>query len=258
MTWIDIVCLVCIVLFTLLGLWKGMLKSIFRLCAWAGGIFGAYVAQGLLANTIATNLELSPFSVRLVCICIGFLVPFLAFLFMGRLANKAVSGTAISKLNRGLGAFLGAIKAYVVCFVFLSILHILPVTGSFKDSRDNSGSYSLYKWNLEVMGFSSEEVDLVGMAEKKATELSKEITDKAVEKAKEEATQAAEAVKDSFAQAAEAIKDSIDKAAKAAADSATAATKKALKKARKKAKRVVDEEGDEIEYENERDIPIDE
>ncbi|MGX8704627.1 MAG: hypothetical protein ACSW8H_09310 [bacterium] len=129
----------------------------------------------------------------------------------------------------------------------MSILHILPVTGSFKDSRDNSGSYSLYKWNLEVMGFSSEEVDLVGMAEKKATELSKEITDKAVEKAKEEATQAAEA-----------IKDSIDKAAKAAADSATEATKKALKKARKKAKRVVDEEGDEIEYENERDIPIDE
>ena len=138
MTWIDIVCLACIVLFTLLGLWKGMLKSIFRLCAWAGGIFGAYVAQGLLANTIATNLELSPFSVRLVCICIGFLVPFLAFLFMGRLANKAVAGTAVSKLNRGLGAFLGAIKAYVVCFVFLSILHILPVTGSFKDSRDNS------------------------------------------------------------------------------------------------------------------------
>jgi len=247
MTWIDIVCLVCIVLFTLLGLWKGMLKSIFRLCAWAGGIFGAYVSQGLLANTIATNLELSPFSVRLVCICIGFLVPFLAFLFMGRLANKAVAGTAVSKLNRGLGAFLGAIKAYVVCFVFLSILHILPVTGSFKDSRDNSGAYSMYKWNLEVMGFSSEEVDLVGMAEKKATELSKEITDKAVEKAKEEATQAAEAVKDSIAQAAE--------AAKAAADSAA---KKAAKKARKKAKRIIDEEGDEIEYESERDIPIDE
>ena len=75
MTWIDIVCLVCIVLFALLGFWKGLLKSIFRLCAWAGGIFGAYVAQGLLAETIATNLELSGFTVKLVCICLGFIVP---------------------------------------------------------------------------------------------------------------------------------------------------------------------------------------
>ena len=217
MTWIDIVCLVLIVIFTLLGLWKGLLKSIFRLCAWAGGIFGAYVSYGLLADTIATNLELSPFTVRLVCICIGFLVPFLLFLFIGHVANKAV------------------------------ILHILPVTGSLKDSRDSSASYSVYKWNIEVMGFSSDEVDLVGIAEKKATELSKELTDKAVEKAKEEATQAAEAVK-----------DSIVDAAKAAADSIKEASEKAAKKARKKAKRVIDEEGDNIEYEHERDIPIDE
>lgn len=247
MTWIDIVCLVLIVIFTLLGLWKGLLKSIFRLCAWAGGIFGAYVSYGLLADTIATNLELSPFTVRLVCICIGFLVPFLLFLFIGHVANKAVSGSAVSKLNRGLGALLGAMKAYIICFVFLSILHILPVTGSLKDSRDSSASYSVYKWNIEVMGFSSDEVDLVGIAEKKATELSKELTDKAVEKAKEEATQAAEAVK-----------DSIVDAAKAAADSIKEASEKVAKKARKKAKRVIDEEGDNIEYEHERDIPIDE
>lgn len=243
MTWIDIVCLVCIVLFALLGLWKGLLKSIFRLCAWAGGIFGAYVAQGLLAETIATNLELSGFTVRLVCICLGFIVPFLLFIFMGRMANKAVSGTAVSKANRTLGAILGALKGYIICFVFLSILHILPVTGGLKDVRDGSSSYSVYKFNLEAMGFSSEEIDLADLAEKKATELSKEITDKAVEKAKEEA---------------EAVKDSITQAAIATADSIKEASKKAAKKARKKAKRVIDEEGDEIEYDNERDIPIDE
>ena len=247
MTWIDIVCLVCIVLFALLGLWKGLLKSIFRLCAWAAGIFGAYISQNLLADTIATNLELSGFTVKLVCICIGFLVPFLAFIFIGRIANKAVSGTAVSKVNRSLGALLGAIKGYIICFVFLSILHILPVTGGLKDVRNGSASDSVYKFNLEAMGFSSEEIDLVGVAEKKATEFSKELTDKAVEKAKESATQAAEAVKDSIAEAATA-------AAAAAADSA----KSKAKKVKKKAKRVVDEEGDDIEYNSELEIPIDE
>ena len=247
MNWIDIFCLVCILILTLIGIWRGFLKDVFRLVAWAAALAGAYFAQDLLADTIATNLAISGFTVKLVSICIGFLVPFLLFLFIGHVANKAVSGSAVSKLNRGLGALLGAMKAYIICFVFLSILHILPVTGSLKDSRDSSASYSVYKWNIEVMGFSSDEVDLVGIAEKKATELSKELTDKAVEKAKEEATQAAEAVK-----------DSIVDAAKAAADSIKEASEKAAKKARKKAKRVIDEEGDNIEYEHERDIPIDE
>ncbi|MCR5377407.1 MAG: CvpA family protein [Fibrobacter sp.] len=247
MIWIDIVCLVCLLVFILIGLWRGMLKSIFRLCAWVGGIVGAYVSQGLLANTIAANLELSGFTVRLVCICIGFIVPFLGFILVGHLTNKAVSGTAVSKVNRILGAFLGFIKAYLLCCVLLTILHILPVSGNLKEARDNSVSYAVYKVTLETMGFSSEEVDLVGIAEKKATELSKEITEKAVEKAKEEATQAAEAVK-----------DSIVDAAKTAADSIKKASQNAAKKVRKKTKRAIDEEGDKIEYDDEDDIPIDE
>ncbi len=254
MIWIDIVCLVCILLFTLVGVWRGFLRSVFRLGAWACAIVGAYISQDFLSGFIARNLDISGFTVKLVCICVGFLVPFLAISLIGIFANKAISGTAVSKVNRAFGGVFGAIKAYAICFVLLTILHIIPVSGSLKEARNNSTSYSIYKANIELLGFSSEEVDLIGVAEKKASELSKELTDKAMEKAKEGATQAAEEIKN---KAEEEAKKIIDEGAKKAIEDAKAAAQEKTKKHRKK-KRVADTEGDEIEYNSEKDIPIDE
>ena len=102
---------------------------------------------------------------------------------------------------------------------FLIILHIIPVSGGLKDTRNDATAYSFYKFNLELLGFSSEEPDLIGIAEKKATELSKEITDKAVEKVKETTTQAAEQAKDAAVKAATDAKDSLVKKVDAKADS---------------------------------------
>lgn len=246
MIWIDIVCLVFILLFTLIGVWRGFLRSVFRLGAWACAIVGAYISQDFLSDTIARNLEISGFTVKLVCICVGFLVPFLVVSLIGIFANKAISGTAVSKVNRAFGGVFGAIKAYAICFVLLTILHILPVSGGLKDARNNSASYSVYKANIELLGFSSEEVDLIGVAEKKASELSKELTDKAMEKAKEGA-----------AQAAEEVKNKAEEGAKKAVEEAKASAQEKIKKHRKK-KHVADEDGDEIEYSSEKDIPIDE
>lgn len=188
MVWIDVVCLICIIIFAAIGVWKGLLKSIFHLCAWIFAILGAYFAQDLLSGVIARNFEAGRFAITLICICIGFLVPFLAFSFIGHIVHKAVSNSSISKVNRILGALLGVIKASVICFVFLSILHILPITGTLKENRNSSFSYSAYRFSLEAMGFSSEEVDLAGIAEKKANELSQEIADKATETVKEKAS----------------------------------------------------------------------
>jgi len=242
MIWIDIVCLVCVIIFTLIGIWRGILRSIFKVLAWAGALAGAYLAQSFLAETIATNLELSGFTVKLICICIGFLIPFLAFSFAGHVVHKAISDTAVSGVNRAFGALLGLLKAVIICFVFLSILHILPVTGSLKDARNDSTSYAIYKGSLEMMGFSSEEIDLVGVAEKKAEELSKEITDKAVEKAKDAAAQAAEEAKE---KAAESAKQAID-GAKGAAKNAVDGAKDKAKDAAAGAKNVAKDKADDV------------
>ncbi|WP_173378259.1 CvpA family protein [Fibrobacter succinogenes] len=225
MNWIDIVCLICILVLTLIGIWRGFLKDVFRLVAWAAALAGAYFAQDLLADTIATNLAISGFTVKLVSICIGFLVPFVLLFMIGHFVQKSIANTSAGKLNRILGGILGACKAWVICFMFLSILHILPVSGGLKEARNDAIAYNFYKFNLEVLGFSSDEVDLVGFAEKKASEFSKEITDKAVEKVKETTTQAAEQAKDAAVQAAEDVKDAAVNAAKETTDKAVSTVK---------------------------------
>lgn len=225
MNWIDIVCLVIVLVLTLIGVWRGFLKDLFRLIAWAAAIAGAFFANDLLAGVVSRNLDINGFTVTIICICIGFLVPFLTLFMIGHFVQKSIAKTSVGKVNRIFGGIFGLFQAWVICFVFLTILHILPVTGSLHDTRNDSIAYSFYKFNLETLGFSSEEPDLIGMAEKKATELSKEITDKAVEKVKETTTQAAEQAKDAAVKAATNAKDSLVKKVEGKADSAVSAVK---------------------------------
>jgi membrane protein required for colicin V production len=165
------------------------------------------------------------------------LVPFLGFLFISHVINKSISGTAAGKADRILGGFFGAIKAILICFVLLTILHILPFGGVLHEKRDNALAYSTYKCALKLFGYSTEPVDLVGVAERKASEFTKSLTDRAAEKANEvakEATEkATEAAKDAIKEASdkaaesakEAAKDVIEKAAETASEKASAAAK---------------------------------
>ena len=219
MNWIDIVCLVCLLVLTLIGVWRGFLKDLFRLIAWIAAIAGAYFANDLLADTISKNLDISGFTVTLVCICIGFLVPFLLFSFIGHILNNAVKDSAISGVNRLLGAVFGVAKALIICFLFLSVIHLIPASGDLKQARNDAISYSAYKWSLEVMGFSSEEIDIIDMAEKKATEMA----DSAVEASKEAVEKEAAKAVDNAKQAA---KDAAIKAVEGSAETAKDAVEK--------------------------------
>ncbi len=221
MNTIDIVCLVIILFFTLIGIWHGFLRGIFRLLAWAAAIAGAYFANSLFSETISNTLETSPFSTTLICICIGFLVPFLSLIFISHIVNKAISDTVAGKADRILGGVFGILKAILICFVFLTILHILPFGGVVQESRNDAIAYSAYKKSLNFMGYSSDPVDLVGVAERKATEFTKNMANKAAEKATEAAKEAAkeavtEAISDAKENVAGTIKDSADSVAKKA------------------------------------------
>ena len=226
MVWIDIVCCVIIALFALLGLWRGFLKSIFKLCAWIAALLGAYFATDIIGNFVASNLDISGFTVKIICICVGFLIPFLLFSFIGHIVNNAVKDSAISGVNRLLGALFGIAKALIVCFLFLSVIHLIPASGDLKEARNSALSYSTYKWSLETMGISSEEVDIIDMAEKKATEMadsaveaSKEAVEKEAAKAVDNAKQAAkEAAVKAVEITTETAKDAANKAAQNVSD----------------------------------------
>ena len=196
MVWIDIVCSIVVIVLALLGLWRGFLKSIFRLCAWIAALVGAYFATSVIGDFIASNLETSGLTVKIICICLGFLIPFLLFTFIGHILNNAVKDSAISGVNRILGAVFGVVKALIICFIFLTVIHFIPASEDLKNARDNSVSYSAYKWSLEFMGYSSEEVDIIDMAEKKASEMADSAVEATKEAVEEQTTKAVEAVKE--------------------------------------------------------------
>ncbi|SHK86402.1 membrane protein required for colicin V production [Fibrobacter sp. UWT2] len=213
---IDIVCLIIILFLMLLGLWHGFFRGIFRLIAWASGILGAYFACGLLADFISNTLQASAFSTKLVCMCIGFLVPFLLFLFIGHFLQHITEGTTVGKADRILGGIFGVIKALLICFVLLTILHLFPFGGIIPETRNSAFSYEAYKATIEMMGYSSEPVDLLEVAEKKASEVVKNATDKAAEKAAEAAKDAADKAVE---KATEAAKETVKGAVSNAVDS---------------------------------------
>ena len=208
---IDIVCLIIILVMTLIGIWHGFLRGIFHLLAWGAAIAGAYFAKTQLSDIVSNILQTSPFSTTLVCICLGFLVPFLALLFASHMVNKAITGTTAGKADRILGGIFGVIKALLICFVLLTILHILPFGKTLQEPRDASVAYAAYKSSLEMMGYSSEPVDLVGVAERKASEFTQSLTNKATEKATEAAK---EAVNGAIKETSEKVLDSAKAVAK--------------------------------------------
>lgn len=219
MNTIDIVSLVLVAILMLLGLWHGLLRGIFRLLAWFAAVAGAYLANRFFAASVV-DVGFSEFSATVICLCAGFLVPFLALLFASHMINRAVSDTVVGKVDRILGAFFGIIKAVIILAVILSIFHVMPFGGILKETRDNSVSYELYKTALEALGYSTEPVDLVGAAERKASEITENLVNKASAKASEVADKAAEAAKETVDKATEAASEAAQKAAKDATEKA--------------------------------------
>ncbi len=225
MNWIDIACAACLLVFSALGLWRGLLSSVFKLCGWIAAILGAYFAQDLFCDFFVQNFAFGEFAAHLICTCIGFLVPFLLFSFIGHIVGDSIKDTNVGKTNRILGMLFGIVKASLICFILLTILHLLPVEGNLKNTRNNAVSYSVYKSSLEAMGYSSDEVNLRQMAKEKASELTKTITDKAKGTTEEAADSAKAAVKN----AADSVATKVTETAEKAKDAAIAAKDAAIK-----------------------------
>jgi membrane protein required for colicin V production len=178
-----------------------------------------------LCGFFIRNFAFGDFAAHLICTCIGFLVPFLLFSFIGHLVGDSIKNTIVGKTNRILGLLFGVIKASLICFLFLTILHLLPVEGNLKNTRNDAVFYSIYKSSLEAMGYSSDEVNLRKMAKEKASELTKTITDKAKGSTEEAADSAKAAVKN----AADSLTNKVSETAEKAKDAAIAAKDAALK-----------------------------
>jgi membrane protein required for colicin V production len=105
--WDWFVTLVCL-LSVLLGLWRGMVRTVFGLAAWIVALIGAPMLGPGLVET--AGLQAHPwvvFTTLFVALLVGVRV-------LGSLLARAMGSIGLGGADRGLGAALGAARALVV------------------------------------------------------------------------------------------------------------------------------------------------
>ncbi len=110
MTWIDIVLIIIFLGLIIHGIIIGLIRGLFDIIALIVG----YVAAILFSDILPLP--------RFLSFLIIFVVAVVIVVLLGRLLSKLVHITPLGLLDRILGAFLGAVKGFALCFIFLLIL----------------------------------------------------------------------------------------------------------------------------------------
>lgn len=133
MNWLDITIVIILAVFTLIGIYRGLIRQVFSIAAIVGGIAvgfilydiagGAFMDMGLVDNESIANVG-------------GFIITaFIAYIIiqiLGWLTAKLIGTLQLSWINRGAGGVLGFVIGAVLAFLFVSSL------GMFYPDKDSA------------------------------------------------------------------------------------------------------------------------
>ena len=103
-----------------LGLWRGMIRTVFGLAAWVLGVVGA----PLVGMIIAQEFQITGVPIWVLYI-LAFLLVFIVVRLAGALFLKGVRSVGLAGIDRVLGAALGVARAAIVILVAAVIAHRL-------------------------------------------------------------------------------------------------------------------------------------
>src|SRR5690606_7931946 len=103
-----------------LGIWRGMIRTVFGLAAWVLGLVGAPIG-GML---IAREFGLTGLPVWVLYVA-AFLLTFIVVRLLGALFLKGARSVGLGGLDRMLGAALGVARAALIVLVVAVVAHRL-------------------------------------------------------------------------------------------------------------------------------------
>ena len=115
LTTLDIILLVLCSLSIILALWRGLVRTLFGLAAWAISL----IASPFLAQILSERFDWS----WALSLGLSFLAIFLATRLVGSLIARALERVGLSSVDRLLGAVFGAARALLIIALLATIAH---------------------------------------------------------------------------------------------------------------------------------------
>ena len=118
MNWIDALILIIMVLSSIFGIWRGLVREIFSLVTW---IFALLVARRY--SDVLANLLFSSFDNQTISYVVAFALIFIIVMMLGTLLNfllsKLLVFTGLKFIDRLLGGVFGIARGVIISFIGL-------------------------------------------------------------------------------------------------------------------------------------------
>lgn len=121
MNWIDITIVIILAVFTLMGVYRGLIKQVFSIAALIGGIAVGFILYDIAAGLFMNMGLVENESIANVggFIIIGFLA-YTVIQILGWITAKLIGTMQLSWLNKATGGALGFVMGAVVSFLLIS------------------------------------------------------------------------------------------------------------------------------------------
>ncbi|GAB4375069.1 MAG: hypothetical protein Kow0042_20160 [Calditrichia bacterium] len=142
MSSIDIVFLIFILVFGLIGIWKGFFREVLGLVGVVAGVFVGIVASGPLSQLLSEYLPGIPTVIwPFICFIFLFILIYLSSRMLANLLSKLSQAIFLGWLNRLLGGGVGALKGAILISLILLIIGFLPFQSTLQQVRNESMLY---------------------------------------------------------------------------------------------------------------------
>ncbi|MCI5054922.1 MAG: CvpA family protein [Flavobacteriales bacterium] len=147
---VDIIILVPLVWFTIKGFRKGLVIEVAGLAGLVLGVYGAIRFSPLVGNYLNDKLSLDPQWITILSFVLAFVIILLAVRLIAKTVEKMLDLTALSGLNKILGASFGLLKIGVIVGLLIYVFDIanqrFPMMS--QDQKQDTKVYKFFSDNL--------------------------------------------------------------------------------------------------------------
>ena len=122
---IDVVFLVVILIFTIIGVIKGFIDNLFGKLSWILAILGAFFFYDRIATSLLAGIE-NKIIANILSFLLLFVVIFIVIKLLQVVLQKIFSGAILGSLDRALGFFFGVVEGLAIVTLVMFLLSNQP------------------------------------------------------------------------------------------------------------------------------------